>query len=173
MSGSAFSRITQATEQDLPRLFEVWESSVRATHAFLAESDIQVLIPLVKAELAVFSPIYCLRNGDGEPFAFMGVEGSKIEMLFVHAGWRGTGAGRLLTEFALQALGADSVDVNEDNGHAIGFYQHLGFRKTGRSPLDPAGNPFPILHMSLRPDQPRISTCFPHETWPSQGRMEW
>lgn len=148
MSGPAFSRITQATGRDLPRLFEVWESSVRATHAFLTESDIQTLIPLVKAELAAFSPIHCLRDGDGEPFAILGVEGSKVEMLFVHAAWRGTGAGRLLIEFAVQVLGADSVDVNEDNDQAIGFYRHLGFRETGRSPLDPSG--FPILHMSLR-----------------------
>lgn len=151
MSGPAFSRITQATERDLPRLFEVWESSVRATHAFLTESDIQTLIPLVKAELAAFSPIHCLRDDDGEPFAILGVEGSRIEMLFVHADWRGSGAGRRLMEFSIQALGADSVDVNEDNGQAIGFYQHLGFRKTGRTPLDPFG--FPILHMSLTPER--------------------
>lgn len=149
-----FSKITKTTEQDLPRLFEVWELSVRASHFFLTESDIQTLIPLVKAELANFSPIYCLREADWMPFAILGVEGLKIEMLFVHADNRGSGAGRLLTEFAIRVLHADSVDVNEQNGLAIGFYQRLGFRQIGRSPLDPDGNPFPILHMALRPDQP-------------------
>src|SRR5690348_13584964 len=123
---SSFSQIAKTNEQDLPRLFEVWEPSVRASHFFLAESDFQTLIPLVKAELANFNPIYCLRAADGKPFAILGVEGSKIEMLFVHADHRGSGAGRRLTEFAIQVLHADSVDVNEQNGLAIGFYQHLG-----------------------------------------------
>jgi ribosomal protein S18 acetylase RimI-like enzyme len=49
-------------------------------------------------------------------------------------------------------LHADSVDVNENEGNdqAIGFYRHLGFRQIGRSPVDPAGNPFPILHLALQ-----------------------
>ena len=148
---SAFRAITKTNEQDLPRLFEVWESSVRASHAFLTEADIQSLIPLVKRELADFKPIHCLRAGDGKPFAFLGVAGFKIEMLFVHPGNRGSGAGRLLSEFAIKVLHASSVDVNEQNYQAIGFYRHLGFHRTGRSPLDPAGNPFPILHLALRP----------------------
>ena len=150
---SIFSKITKTNEQDPPRLFEVWESSVRASHFFLTEADIQRLIPLVKAELASFSPIYCLREADGRPFAMLGVEGSKIEMLFVHANNRGNGAGRLLIKFAIQRLHADSVDVNEQNELAIGFYQHLGFRQIGRAPSDPS-DPFPILHMALQPNRP-------------------
>ena len=146
---TVFSKITQTDIQDLPRLFEVWESSVRASHSFLTENDIQSLIPLVKTELAHFNPIYCIRDKDKSPFAILGVEGSKIEMLFIHADFQGKGAGRLLTEYAIQVLHADSVDVNEQNDLAIGFYQHLGFRQIGRSPLDPSGNPFPILHMAL------------------------
>ena len=147
-----FRAINRTNEQDLPRLLEVWESSVRATHSFLTEADIQSLIPLVKTELANFDPIYCLRNDDGNLFAFIGVSGSKIEMLFVHAGNRGSGAGQLLSEFAIQVLHANGVDVNEQNVQAIGFYRHLGFRQIGRSPLDPSGNPFPILHLALQLD---------------------
>ena len=149
----AFSGITQTNQHDLPRLLAVWESSARATHSFLTEADIQALIPLVRAELADFNPIYCLRESDAKVYAFLGVEGRKIEMLFVHADRRGTGAGRRLSEFAMRELHADRVDVNEQNLQAIGFYQHLGFRQIGRSPLDPAGNPFPILHMALRPNR--------------------
>lgn len=89
----AFRAITLAGESDLPRIFEVWESSVRATHAFLTEDDRQFLIPLVKAGLAEFGPLQCLRDPEGRVFAFMGVEGVKIEMLFVHADHRGRGAG--------------------------------------------------------------------------------
>ncbi|MFU6774762.1 GNAT family N-acetyltransferase, partial [Pseudomonas aeruginosa] len=42
-----------------------------------------------------------------------------------------------------------SVDVNEQNPQACGFYRHYGFRQTGRSATDSAGRPFPLLHMSL------------------------
>jgi putative acetyltransferase len=152
---AAISNITQAHQPDLPRLFEVWESSARATHAFLTEADIGSLIPLVKAELASFSPIHCLRDDGGQVLAMLGVAASSIEMLFVHAGHRGQGAGRTLVEFAVHELHADRVDVNEQNGSAIGFYQQMGFRQTGRSPLDAGGRPFPILHMAL----PKPATC--------------
>lgn len=147
---SAFPAITQAQPDDLPRLFEIWETSVRASHTFLTEADIQSLVPLVKAELADFHPIHCLRDEDGQAFAMLGVAASSIEMLFVHAGHHGRGAGRTLVEFAIRELRADRVDVNQQNTAAVGFYQHLGFRQTGASPLDAAGRPFPILHMALR-----------------------
>jgi putative acetyltransferase len=142
--------IELAKPDDLPRLFEVWESSVRATHAFLGEQGIQFLVPLVKAELSNFGRIHCLRNKDGKPFAFLAVADAKIEMLFVHADYRGSGAGCLLSEFAIRVLNADSVDVNEDNDQAIGFYLHLGFRQVSRSRLDATGRPFPILNLALK-----------------------
>jgi putative acetyltransferase len=146
--------VTIASEKDLPRLFEIWESSVRATHSFLSESDIENLIPQVKSGLSQFYPIHCINDTPGSAFAFLGVENSKIEMLFVHDDYRGQGAGKLLLQFALTSLGATHVDVNEQNPQAIGFYEHFGFRTFGRSELDPSGNPFPILHMELRPDLP-------------------
>lgn len=141
--------ISLAAAGDRPRLFEVWESSVRATHHFLGEADIQFLIPHVKETLASFVPLHCLRDADGTAYAFMGVAGSRIEMLFVHADRRGQGAGRTLVEYAIRKLGADAVDVNEQNEGAVGFYEHMGFRTVARSPLDSTGKPFPILHMRL------------------------
>ena len=145
-----FSNIDTTKARDLPRLFDVWESSIRATHSFLTEADIRSLSPLVVSELASFKPIHCLRNSGEKPYAFLGVADRKIEMLFVHAENRGNGAGRLLTEFAIQVLDACQVDVNEQNELAIGFYLHLGFRQTHRSPVDSFGNPFPILHLALQ-----------------------
>ncbi|QBE63670.1 GNAT family N-acetyltransferase [Pseudoduganella lutea] len=143
------ANIGQATGADAPRLFEVWEASVRATHDFLDEEAIATLVPLVRDMVATFAPLYCLRDSSGAPYAFMGVADGKIEMLFVHPDHRGNGAGRALTAFAIGTLGARSVDVNEQNGQAVGFYARLGFRQAGRSEHDPFGHPYPILHLEL------------------------
>ena len=133
----------------------MWESSLRATHSFLAERDIARLAPLVRDELANFAPIHCLREPSGSAFAFIGVKGSSIEMLFVHAGHRGCGAGSTLVEFAIGVLNARSVEVNEQDPLAVGFYRRMGFEVTGRSPVDAQGSAFPILHMNLRRRRPR------------------
>jgi putative acetyltransferase len=50
---------------------EVWEASVRATHHFLSDTDIQLLIPAAREELARIAPIYCLRDADGSVNAFI------------------------------------------------------------------------------------------------------
>jgi len=142
-------QISQATPSDVPRLFEVWEASVRATHHFLGEAGIQQLIPLVRQILGEFSPLYCLRDEQGAVYAFMGVAHGNIEMLFVDPARRGGGAGRALVEFALGDLGAYKVDVNEQNGQAVGFYARMGFVQVGRSEQDPFGNPYPLLHLEL------------------------
>jgi putative acetyltransferase len=69
-------------------------------------------------------------------------------MLFVHPDHRGRGVGRTLAGHAI-AAGARTVDVNEQNAQAVGFYERLGFVVVGRSERDADGKPFPILHMAL------------------------
>ncbi len=141
--------ITLATPADRERLFAVWEASVRATHDFLTEADVQALIPEVRAILATFAPIHCVRDTDGAVVAFMGVAGTEIAMLFVHPDHRGHGAGKALVEHAMAALGARRVEVNEQNVQAVGFYEHLGFAVVGRSTVDGQGRPFPIVRMAV------------------------
>lgn len=140
--------ISPATDNDRERIAEVWESSVRATHHFLSEEDLQKIIPLTRAELSEITPIHCLRDARGYVYAFMAVIDRKIESLFVAPTHRGDGAGRKLVEYALSELKATRVDVNEQNELAIGFYERMGFRSVGRA-LDPQGLPFPILQMEL------------------------
>jgi putative acetyltransferase len=144
---AVYPEITLAEPSDLPRLFEVWEASVRATHLFLTEENIQTFIPLVKEELASFSPLHCLRDSGGQVFAFIGVAGAKIEMLFVAPEHQRHGAGRKLVEYAVSVLGADAVDVNEQNERAVWFYERMGFRRVSRSAVDSLGYPFPILQL--------------------------
>ena len=84
---------------------------------------------------------------------FIGIHDAKVEMLFVHDDARGKGVGKILLQFAIEQLGAQLVDVNEQNPKAVGFYQHMGFQVESRSPLDGMGKPFPILHMKLYQDR--------------------
>ena len=135
---------------DFPRLFMVWEAAVRATHAFVREQDLQVFIPLVKKGLPRVAALACVRDERGQAAGFVGVEGGKVEMLFIHPEARGQGAGKRLLEYAVTALSATSLDVNEQNEQALGFYLHLGFEVVGRSALDGTGKPYPLLHMRLK-----------------------
>lgn len=58
-----------------------WEKSVRATHHFLTEQNIQKLIPHVREGLKSID-LFVLNDNEC-PVAFMGISDDKIEMLFV------------------------------------------------------------------------------------------
>ena len=133
--------------EDMARVVEVWEASVRATHHFLTEADIQYLKPLVGDGLTELRVLAGVRDSDGQVVGFIGVEGAKIEALFIHPAWRGQGIGRRLLSYAVEALGATEVDVNEQNDQAVGFYRRMGFEVVSRSDVDGLGLPFPLLHM--------------------------
>ncbi|HST06924.1 MAG TPA: GNAT family N-acetyltransferase, partial [Gemmatimonadaceae bacterium] len=92
----ADTMVSLVSDADRPRLMEVWEASVRATHHFLSERDLEVIIPLAREELTRIEPIHCLRAANGSVYAFMSVEGAKIDSLFVDPSQRGSGAGRRL-----------------------------------------------------------------------------
>jgi len=129
------------------RVLEVWEASVRATHHFLSESDIQFFKPLVLPELLALDHLLCVRDREGRLVAFLGVAKGKMEALFVHPSCQRAGVGRRLARHAVVELEASAVDVNEQNEQAVAFYRRLGFEVEGRSEVDGMGKPFPLLHM--------------------------
>ena len=141
--------IATVTPADFPQAVEVWETSVRATHHFLKEADIQYFKPLILNEFLQVLELACIRDEKGRMLGFVGVAEGKVEMLFVHPASRGTGVGKKLLQHAIQVLKANTVDVNEQNEQAVGFYLYAGFEVTGRSALDSMGKPFPLLHMQL------------------------
>ncbi len=134
---------------DFIEITDVWEASVRATHDFLREEDIEKMKPLVRDEYLHLVTLFGIRDADGRILGFIGVADNKIEMLFVHPDARGKGIGKQLLRYAVGQLGADEVDVNEQNGQAVGFYRHAGFQVTGCSERDGQGQPFPLLHLKL------------------------
>ena len=142
-------RIRLARAPDRDRLLELWERSVRATHDFLGDGDIEGLRPLVAAALASDALDWCvLVESSDAPIGFLGTADDRIEALFIDPAHHGRGGGRLLVAHAQRLVaGSLAVDVNEQNEGARAFYERLGFAVVGRSPLDAGGRPFPILHM--------------------------
>jgi len=150
-------RIDKPLAADMPRLFEVWEAAVRATHHFLDETDIQFYRRLLREEYLRLVKLACLRNSEGRLLGFLGTAEDRLEMLFVDPQQHGQGIGKTLLHHAIDHEGTRLVDVNEQNTRALAFYLSQGFQPIGRSPLDGADRPFPLLHLRLG-GQP----CRPH-----------
>ncbi len=130
------------------QLIAVWEKSVRATHHFLAPSDIDYFKNIViDIDFNAFQ-VFCLTEDDGV-IGFIGIADHKIEMLFLSPEHIGQGLGRRLINFAINELKADKVDVNEQNQHAVDFYTKMGFVPYDRTDKDSEGKDYPILKMRL------------------------
>ena len=128
---------------------QVWESSVRATHHFLSEEDIRSLAVYVPQALAQVPVLVVAFSDQGIPVGFMGIDGTRLEMLFLSPDVRGTGLGRQLLQRGIRRYGVTSLCVNEQNPQALDFYLHMGFQVRSRTETDEQGNPFPLLCMSL------------------------
>ncbi|UYY66073.1 acetyltransferase [Serratia marcescens] len=135
--------------EDNAQLADIWLRSVRATHHFLTEDNIAQLFPLVLNDYLPAVNVWVAEDRPGHPCGFIGLNGNKVEMLFIDADQRGQGVGKALLTHAETLHDELQLDVNEQNPQASGFYRHYGFVITGRLPLDGQGNPFPLLHMKL------------------------
>ena len=136
------------TVWDFPRMLEVWEASVRATHDFVKEEQIVLLKKIiVEKELFQHSNLICVRDESGKVEGFAGTTADSLDMLFIHPEAMKSGIGKALMLHAINVLGVKKVDVNEENVHARSFYEHFGFKIVDRSATDEYELPFPILHM--------------------------
>ena len=140
--------IREGRPGDWRRLLEIWEASVRATHSFLSEQDIAGLLPEVRDAALPALELWVLCDDDGELLGFMGLDGTKLEALFIAPSSSRRGGGRMLVEHARRLKGPLTVDVNEQNPAALRFYEAMGFAVRGRSPVDGSGRPFPLLHLA-------------------------
>lgn len=137
-------------ELDFEEITDVWEASVRETHTFLKEEDILFFKDMVKSKALYNVDLLCIKDSNNRITAFLGTEGNNIDMLFIHPDQRGKGLGKFLINYAIEKLGTNTVDVNEQNEQALGFYLHQGFEVISRDDVDGMGKPFPILHMKLK-----------------------
>ncbi|MFA9441468.1 acetyltransferase [Uliginosibacterium sp. sgz301328] len=140
-------QIRPAQRQDHSLLLDIWQRSVRASHDFLSEQDIQTLLPLVRDMALPNLELWVLCSDTAAPVGFMGLDGNKLEALFIAPSYFGQGGGKLMVEHARRLKGPLRVDVNEQNPGAVAFYLANGFKVAARSPVDSQGQPFPLLHL--------------------------
>lgn len=125
------------TPQLMEKLLMVWEQSVRATHLFLSQEEIEKIKAYVPQAL---ENVPCLIAAEEEnvPLAFMGVAGGRLEMLFLVPSARGKGLGKKLLHLGIEEYGVQEVTVNEQNPQAVGLYHLPPYPpRQGRQPLPP------------------------------------
>ena len=137
----------ERTPNLIEQLVSIWEESVKATHLFLSEEEIENIKTYVPKALKQIPHLIIETDEHGKPNAFMGIDNHKLEMLFILPQQRGKGLGRKLIEYAHEIDEIHELTVNEQNPAAQGFYEHMGFIVYKRTSLDEQGNPYPILYM--------------------------
>ncbi|WP_323641067.1 acetyltransferase [Pectobacterium polonicum] len=138
-----------SAKQDTQRIMEIWCKAVDATHHFLAikdrlsiEKELTLFLPTVELTLACESA--------GRPVGFMYLHDGHMEALFIDPDYHGQGIGKALVNTALSQYSRLTTDVNEQNTQAVGFYERIGFERTGRSEIDSQGRPYPLIHLRFR-----------------------
>ena len=145
-------KIHEVKERDihlLSDLLNIWENSVRATHLFLSDEEVNHIKEYVPQALGGVKHLIVAEGENDMPIAFMGVENTRLEMLFLSPEERGKGLGKRLIEYGTKNYGIQEVTVNEQNPQAVGFYKHMGFETYKRTENDEEGNPYPLLYMKL------------------------
>lgn len=143
---------------EYPALVAIWRRAVDATHGFVHESHRDEIEAHLASEYLPSVALSVAEIG-GLPVGFAGTLDGNLEMLFVDAARRGDGIGSALLAHVVRHQDVSRVDVNEQNAAAVAFYGRRGFVVAGRSEVDEAGRPYPLLHLRLSQVQPSASTA--------------
>jgi ribosomal protein S18 acetylase RimI-like enzyme len=118
--------------------------------------------------------VYIAGNSEGSVVGFCafakGDARNCLQAVYVLQEYQGKGIGGRLISIALRALGRDKdivLDVVSYNGHAIAFYERLGFKKIGDTPISelamlPSGRLMPEIRMILEVGARTILTTDEH-----------
>ena len=120
----------------LSQLLEIWEDSVRATHHFLSDTEVNQIKEYVPQALAGVKHMIVAEDETGIPVGFMGIQDHRLEMLFISSKERGKGIGKQLLQHGIENYKIKEVTVNEQNPQAVGFYEHMGFETYKRTDHD-------------------------------------
>jgi putative acetyltransferase len=140
-------RIRAGTAADVPRALQIWRDAVDATHGFLSADDRVEIDLMVANDFLPKAELWLAVDGD-DPLGFLVMDGRTIDALFVDPAHHGRGVGTFLLQHALSLAPDALVDASEQATNAVPFYLARGFRIVSRSPTDPQGRPYPLIHLS-------------------------
>ena len=126
----------------------IWEKSVLETHNFLSHKDFIEIREILRNFNFEELNVFC-QTEQNKIVGFIGLNNTKIEMLFLDPKYIGKGYGKSLMDFAVLNQNANLVDVNEQNTNAKKFYKKYGFEIYERTEKDDLGKDYPILKMKL------------------------
>lgn len=129
------------------QLINLWKKTVKASHNFLSDDEIQQIKKYVPEALNNIPHLIVAKDDFDTPIGFMGITENKLEMLFVAESERGKGIGKALIKYGISNYNITELTVNEQTPLAREFYEHMGFYVYKRTDLDEQGNPYPILYM--------------------------
>jgi len=136
--------VEAAEHQDILML---WEDSVRASHDFITEADIDEYRLRISSSLPNLT-VFCIE-AEGLIQGFIALSDHKIQLLFVHPRAFRKGFGKRLIAFGIEKHKAWLVDVNAQNQNALSFYLSLGFKVYHKFANDGAGKPYPVWSLRL------------------------
>ena len=140
-----FYEVHDRSQALLDVLLKIWEQSVRATHLFLSDAEVNAIRAYVPQALR--SVAHLIAAEPEKPIGFMGVQNGRLEMLFLAPEERRKGIGKQMLQYGIESYGVMELTVNEQNPQAVGFYEHMGFETYMRTEIDEEGNPYPLLYM--------------------------
>ena len=120
----------------IEQLLEIWEDSVKATHLFLSNEEIENIKKYIPQAISKVSHLIIIENEIHHPIAFMGIEDRKLEMLFIKNSERGKGLGKQLLNYGIENYNMNRLAVNEQNPNSKRFYEYMGFKTYKRTELD-------------------------------------
>lgn len=141
--------IRSSRPDDGGRILEIWRDAVDATHHFLSVEDRRAIGEEVGGFLPQV-PLLLAVDGQDHPLGFMLIDQGHMEALFVDPVAFGQGIGAALVRHGLARHPGMTTDVNAQNERAVEFYERMGFVRTGRSPRDGQGRPYPLIHLAHR-----------------------
>ena len=138
-------KIDHLTDSLKDELIDVWEKSVKSSHHFLAEEDLDYYRSRIRDIYFDAVDVYVIRNPN--VVAFMGLSEDMVEMLFVLPSEKGKGYGSALLNYAFEEKHIRKIDVNEQNTEAYKFYTNRGYHAIAKDEVDAEGKPYPIIHL--------------------------
>lgn len=136
---------SKARKEEYGLILELWEKSVRHTHDFLAEEDIQFYKHVIPEYLD--NVHLDLWKDEQHIIGFSGTSEDELVMLFLDPDFIGKQYGHKILLELIAAESIKKIDVNTQNEPAKSFYLNHGFEIASEDAVDGFGKPYPITHL--------------------------